>query len=222
MTGDSGGGLILSEAEAKAVQEVAKTGGKVIEAVGGVGRYLAAVFGQLPHDAVGILGDRVKYVRARLAMEAERKLKERGVAHPDPPSSSVLVPLLAAAEDEDRPEITDLWAGLLATAMDPATRGRVRRSFFPIVQKLEPVDAQVLRAIYPHSYRVPNISPERTEEHAMSYSHLKAQIIYGHTTKGQLDASIHDLRNMNLLETPREYVALTPFGAGLVEACEPI
>lgn len=42
--------------ESEAIQEVAKAGGKVVDALASVGHYASDVLGTLPHDAVGLLG----------------------------------------------------------------------------------------------------------------------------------------------------------------------
>jgi hypothetical protein len=43
----------MSDEQAKAVQEVAKTTGEIVKAAGGVGSYLARVFGSIPTICLG-------------------------------------------------------------------------------------------------------------------------------------------------------------------------
>jgi hypothetical protein len=54
---------------------------------------------------------------------------------------------LSAAQDENRDELIDLWAALLATALDPKTQSQYRREFSDSAKQLEPLDATVLREL---------------------------------------------------------------------------
>jgi len=65
---------------------------------------------------------------------------------PQEPSVSVVLPLLKAASDEARPELQELWAGLLASSFQPDGGQRVRRAFFDTLQKLEPPDVMLFDA----------------------------------------------------------------------------
>jgi hypothetical protein len=44
----------VSGDEARAVAEVAKTTGEIVKAAGGLGSYLAKVFGSIPEDTLGV------------------------------------------------------------------------------------------------------------------------------------------------------------------------
>ena len=46
-------------------------------------------------------------------------LQRRNVQKPEPVSPSLAIPLISAAYDETRPELQQIWAELLAAAMDP-------------------------------------------------------------------------------------------------------
>jgi hypothetical protein len=62
-------------------------------------------------------------------------------------SPSIAIPLIEAAIDEDRDELKDVWARLLAAALDPARQGLVRQSMIETVKKLDPVDALVFQKV---------------------------------------------------------------------------
>jgi hypothetical protein len=61
---------------------------------------------------------------------------------------SVLLPLIAAAVDEDREGLKELWAKLLAAAMDPARTNLVRPSLIETLKQLDPLDARLLLHLY--------------------------------------------------------------------------
>lgn len=92
----------------------------------------------------GWIGEQRARNRACLRRRTEEILRERGVALDFQPSPSVAIPLIAAAQDEGRSELIDLWARLLATAFDPAAQHHYRRAFVGIAGALEPVDALCL------------------------------------------------------------------------------
>jgi predicted alpha/beta hydrolase len=115
---------------AHAIEETAKATAKAIDAAVQAGKYVGEVLGDLPHDLVGIMGDWVKQRRARrwaeLCAETLKILHARGIDNREDVSPSVAIPLIAGAINEDRDVLKELWARLLAAAMDPARSKLVR------------------------------------------------------------------------------------------------
>ncbi len=136
---------------AHAIEESAKAAGKAIDAAVQAGKYVGEVLSDLPHDLVGIMGDWVKHKRARiwaeLSAETDKILRERGVENREDVSPSVAIPLIAAAINEDREGLKQLWAKLLAAALDPARTSMVRASIIDALKKMDPLDARVLKAV---------------------------------------------------------------------------
>ena len=129
--------------------EQAKLGQEIVHAARDAGGYLAGVLGDLPKDLVSLLvGDRVKIWRAeRLAKlweNAKKRLNDAGVVDPSPPNLKLALPILIAAADENREELQDLWARLLAATMDPNKSQQVRLEFAEALRKLDPLDAKVM------------------------------------------------------------------------------
>lgn len=140
-------------AGAGAVAETAKATGKAIEAATGFGGWVKQTIGTIPEDLLGIAGgDWLHQQRQRNLARMMAKTEEvrarigAGVLHE--PSVSVVLPLLTAAANEARPELQDLWAALLASALQPDGGTRVRRAFFDTLSRLEPSDAITLAALY--------------------------------------------------------------------------
>jgi hypothetical protein len=144
----------IDENTAKAIEESAKTLGKGLDLVGGLGAYLARALGGVPENLVGLLiGDWLIHKRVRqwqkLQEETKQYLDQRSVAEPyEDVSPSIAIPLIEAAIDEERPELADLWARLLAAAMDPKRRRAVRQDVIETLKQLEPPDAAILQAVY--------------------------------------------------------------------------
>jgi len=130
--------------------EQAKLGQKALEVLQGLGGFLKETLGTVPEDLVGILGGNLLKVRraenlARIVQEARERLKARGIHKPEPPSISILLPIVVASAEESRDELVDIWARLLAAATDPARSKSFRLAFIETAKKMDPLDAAVLR-----------------------------------------------------------------------------
>jgi hypothetical protein len=141
--------------------EQAKLGQEVIKAFRGLGAFLDKALGSTPEDLIGYFGgDRLRVRRAenmaRMLFDARECLAARRVERTEPATLSVALPILQAAADEDRDEIVDLWARLLANAMDPSLRN-VRQSYIEAIKKMDPPDALALR--YLHQNKLTAVRP---------------------------------------------------------------
>ncbi len=144
---------LIDPATAGAAGEAAKAAGKAIDLASKFGSFLGRILGTIPEDAVGlVVGDPLHHVRlrncAKLEQRTEEILRERKVFDPISVSPSVAIPLLEAAKNESREELQELWARLLAAAMDPSRNDRVRQSFIDTLKRLDPVDALMLSFAY--------------------------------------------------------------------------
>ena len=133
--------------------EQAKLGQELVKAVRDTSGYFTDILGDIPKDLLGLLiGDRVKAKRIeRIAIlweKARERLRDRGLADPEPPSLKYAIPILQAAADEENEELQDLWSRLLAAAMDPSRRDAMRQTFIQAVKQMDPLDALVLKAIH--------------------------------------------------------------------------
>jgi Abortive infection alpha len=133
--------------------EQAKLGHKALEVLQGFGGFLREMLGTVPEDVVGLLGGDWLKVRRAVNMasilgKAREKLERRGVEHREEVSLSLALPLLHAAADESRPELQDLWASLLAAAMDPARANAVRLEFIEAAKVLHPRDAVIMQTLH--------------------------------------------------------------------------
>jgi Abortive infection alpha len=141
-----------TQAVAKATEETAKATGKGLEIVHDTGGYLRRVFAEVPADLVGVVGgawlhERHIRLRDKLRRRTEQILRERDVQDVIELSPNMVVALIGGAQEEGREELMELWARLLANAMDPNLNS-VRQSFIEAVKKMDPLDAVVLRHIH--------------------------------------------------------------------------
>jgi hypothetical protein len=146
------------EETAKAIQEVAKTTRTGIEATRQVGGFLSRIINEPLEAVVGRLTDRLQFIRAerqlRLAERWRDILKGRkieGVLRIVPPK--LAFPIIENASFEEDDELQDLWANLLASAVDPNRKATIRSAFIDILKQLEVVDVHVLSAIFEETRR---------------------------------------------------------------------
>ena len=132
--------------------EQAKLSQEIVKAFRDLGSFFGRALGSTPEDLVGYYGgDRLRIRRAenivKMMCEAQARLAVMGIEETKPATLSIALPILEGAADEDREELVDLWARLLASAMD-ATKNNVRYSFISSIRKMDPLDAVIVRHIY--------------------------------------------------------------------------
>lgn len=136
----------------KAVQEAAKTGRALIQPATDLGRWAAGVIGTVPEDLVGLaIGDYFQQLRIRNLDRVRRKteeiLRSRDVSDPEPIGPRLAIPVFEAASDESDETLQDLWARLLANAMDPGRGTDLRRQFIDVLRQFEPFDARFFQLL---------------------------------------------------------------------------
>ncbi len=160
------------EEEAKAAQEIAKTTGKALDVSQRIGSFFAKVMSEPIEAATGMLADSLRYRRferqIKLIEKTEHLLESRGLRggfRTVPPK--LALPIIQGASFEDNDNLHSLWAGLLATAMDP-NEPMIRTGFSDILRQLEPVDVAILAAMHRHF----EVKMERYEELGQSENTL--------------------------------------------------
>jgi len=143
---------------AKAIREVAETGGKLIDASRGVGGWLDRVFGQGIEDTVALhWSDRIRARRIERAIydwerltELMKKVESRlkGKSNPPlrlvPPKIALAIIEHATVEDDD--DLHSLWANLLATGMD-ASADQIHKKYVSVLADLTRADALVFKSL---------------------------------------------------------------------------
>ena len=138
--------------EAKAVQEVAKSSGKAIDASSEMARFIGRIIGGPIEQAAGIWEDRLKYARSinqlKLRDKFEEQLAKRGLSEPTRAvPMSFAVPLLQAATLEEDDYLQDMWAAMLTNAGDEQVDVQFRRAFVSILEDMTSLDVKILKTI---------------------------------------------------------------------------
>ena len=145
----------ITDEQAKAAQELAKLGGKAADVLLSAGGFLREILGDVPKNLVGILGgdwlaNRRADNLAQAVEKAREKLRERGIDRPEAARLPLVMPLLQAAAEESDPILQEIWAALLAAAMDTRRRDRVRGGFTEVVKQMDPLDVLAFRDLSIH------------------------------------------------------------------------
>ncbi|HXQ52211.1 MAG TPA: Abi-alpha family protein [Stellaceae bacterium] len=198
----------------KPVVEIAKSGAKSIDPARDLCGFVARVLGTVPEDVVGIVaGDPMRQVRTRncirLAHRTGEILAGRGVKETVALSATIALPLLAAAQDEGREEMQEMWARMLANAMSPAKAETMRLEFVDALRRLHPRDTQILQKM---SESTAQLGPSSRDHFA---GRLKISV---HAA----DVALHNLERVRCIKPggpgSLSYY-MTAFGHELIGAC---
>jgi Abortive infection alpha len=176
--------------------------------------FVARVLGTVAEDLDGFLdGDLLRRMRttncARLARRTGQILASRGVGDTVAVSASIVLPLFAAAQDEGREELQELWARVLANAMTPAKADLMRFEFIDALKRLHPLDAQILLKMSESSSQLGPISKD--------YFAGRLKI-----TAQTADVALHNLERVRCVRpggTGSLSYYMTSFGHALIAIC---
>jgi len=198
----------VSDNQAKAIETVASLVGKVIDSAS------AAAKAPVVQALIGLAGG--NHLIAwnerqckRLKARTEEILIEDGVKQVEALSPSLAIPLVAAAENETRPELEELWARLLATGMNPQRAREIRVDFIETLKQFDPLDAALLITL---SGR-PTVGG--SEESMGLFRRMISE------DQDDLIISIRKLERLGCFFIPQTInnVVTTPYGRKLVAAC---
>ena len=212
--------------ELETLKEIARLGSTSLETAQKLCGFLARIFGTIPEDVIGVLGgDWLRQVRirnfARLAQRTEEILRDRGILEStEPVSPTIALPILEGAQAESREELQELWARLLANAMDPKRSNTVRKSIISVVKEFDPLDAFVLNMAFSYPRDIVQVGDD------VFLGGRQNKI-----TSDEFEVSIQNLKKLDCIEgTSRTsstdaptpiFLMLSPFGREVVKACEP-
>ena len=100
----------------------------------------------------GWIGEARKNNRQMLRRRTEGILRERKVENIAELSPNLAVQILQLAQDEGRYALIELWARLLANAVDPS-RSNLRLAFIETVKLMDPPDAMLIERMVHRGYR---------------------------------------------------------------------
>jgi hypothetical protein len=177
MTGDDTEAITES---AKAVQEVAKVGGKAIDATREAGGWLDRIFGQGIEDSVALhWSDRVRARRIEAAIydwerltelmrKIDARLQAKGVntLRLVPPKIALALIENATVEEED--DLHTLWANLFATGLD-ASAEEIHRKYVSTLADMTGADALVFKLIHDAWHDPNNKYKSKFTEGALTY-----------------------------------------------------
>ena len=182
----------------------------------------------------GILGDQVKYWRAKrmvdLVLKMKAFLESKGV-EPQRVLPTTLFPALEAASLEPDDELQAKWAAMLAHAADPASERRVTPAYPRILEQLTHLEVRLLDWLYQSGLEKVDIMPSTRflawfREVTEAFPELNDQVYFSIVSS--------NLDRLGLVEGGRYYatktggstpswiydrIDLTPIGVDFICAC---
>jgi hypothetical protein len=180
------------------------------------------VFADLPADLVGVAGGAWLHeiharLRDKLRRRTEQILRERDVQDVIELSPNMAVALIAGAQEEGREELMELWARLLANAMDPSLN-TVRHSFIATVKNMDPVDAVVLR--YIHEKNIASVLRGQQEDESKSTGVRNITTVIGRRSD-EVEVSLRHLQDLLLFDYANNTWVVNAISREFLRACYP-
>jgi hypothetical protein len=146
------GAIMMTDEQAKAVQELAKLGQKGVDATTSVGKFISTTFGEAIQYYAAAIRDRAAsyYLinSVQVAAKTRKKLEVLGVTSFETIAAREAIPLLSAISEEPNETIQDIWANYLANSLNPDKSGvNPNRQLIEVIKNLDPDDIFVLGKI---------------------------------------------------------------------------
>lgn len=138
---------------AKAEQETQKTYQSAIDLVRRIGAYLGGVFGPASHELSLLFGDQMRYWRFKNAtniLEKAQAIVERRGLKPEQVDALGFgegLLLLEASSLEEDDTVQEMWARLMANAVDPSSGTRAEKVYVDLLKSISGREAAFLDLI---------------------------------------------------------------------------
>ncbi|TGD94915.1 Abi-alpha family protein [Methylobacterium nonmethylotrophicum] len=135
---------------AKAQQETAKAASKGMDLVRDAGKF----FGVAAQEFALMLGDQMRYYRFmnfNRILHKIQQLHDKAGIHPEATKQlpfGIAIQVLEHASFEEEDDVQDLWASLIANAMNPETNVTMKKVYIDILRQLSPAEVAFLSLIY--------------------------------------------------------------------------
>jgi hypothetical protein len=204
------GPLGATDEQSKAIAALGNFGTTAVTEGSNLARYIGRIVGTVPEDTVGfVLGDPLHAIRTLAAgwydIKVREILEKRKVKQTQQVSLSVAIPLVRGAYDESREGLRELWAQLIASAMDPDRAPLVRISFIETLRQFDPLDALVLKTVYE---KVATSRPDAAQYVAEALNQPVDEVII----------SAENLTRLRCVEAPTNLI-VARYGRALLAAC---
>jgi hypothetical protein len=220
--------------EEKAIEEAAET----------ARHYLDKILLEPLSEFGLLLKDKVSYWRfknqvnmvekARHFLEA-KGVETRQIAGKVLPES--VVPLIEAGSETSDPTLSDLFAGLLASSVDPSTSHITHPAYGKVLNQLSPLDATILRSLYDgiearqRDFNSGN-KPEKLDENIPLFRQLGFEVAgIAEALKKpaeEVSLSFENIRRLGICDEGHDFlsrankaprICFTDFGISFMKAC---
>lgn len=219
--------------------EVAK---KALDIAERFGNFFSKVAGVPIEQAMGILGDKLKFMRyerqIRLMQRVESLRHETGIQIPSTPTPlNLIVPILIEGSLEENDELQELYAHLLVNSANNNYQGEIRRLHVEILKQLNHLEVKILQKLYETNPVPYETNPGSEEDHSVCAALLPSQALTREECaknnikeipqpSGDTGIAVYNLlrvKCIDLVPTWEFYkptwVQISPIGKSLIEAC---
>lgn len=220
--------------EAKAMEEAAKAAKQYLDII--VCDPLAEI-GLLIKDNISYwrFKNQLRIVEKTQALLAKKGIKPQQIANSVLPES--IVPLLEAGGDTSDPMLSDMFAGLLTSAISPESAATTHPSFARILNQLSPMDAKILRNFHAElNDESRKIAEGKVLKGYIAEIHLHRQLGYVAEniatafgwSEEVVNISFQNLRRLGVCDYGKDFLSLanqeprisfTDFGMSFIKAC---
>jgi hypothetical protein len=195
---------------AKAVQEVAKTTGQAIKTIEKIGSFFSRIMNESIDATCGMLADTLKFKRwerqLRLIEKTEEIIKSKGFSDTlRPISPKLALPIFHNASMETDESLHDIWANLLATALDPKCE-IPRNAYVDIIRQLEPVDVKVLNVL--HDGYLVSLQKEEKRRKEFAIKYPKRTIKYDEIPPTNFSCSQYEIINRLQIDVNTYWISI--------------
>jgi len=190
--------------------------------VHGISGYLKRIFGTGARESGEIVGDNWlsearKSNRDALRRRTEEILRERKVGDIGGLSPNLAIQIIELGQDESRAALIEIWARLLANALD-ASRNNLRLSFIAIVKQMDPQDVILIRRIVHRGYRAVRDEAGVAASNEATISLLASEL---NLSEDAVIASLEHLEDLGVLANSSDGFLweTTSFGREFFKAC---
>lgn len=223
------------------IGELTKLGIQSLKTSEKMGEFLARVFGTSSENAVGIIGDKLEFLRwerqVRMIDKVNEYQNKRGLMRLKPIPPKFAISMITNASLEEDNDLQDLWCKLITNKLDPNFHSQIRYAFIEILKSLTYLDAKILKYCYEISSN--NVGREYLTDYVISIDEIEKYI--GVDLREEIRISLYNLKRVQCLSdtimydtvknlatalkssnpeyTINEHYVITPLGMVFIEAC---
>ncbi len=227
------------EEGSKAIAEASKLGTKFLDSSDKLGGFLSNVFGPSIDNVIGLIGDKLEYMRwerqVRLVDKVNELSEKRGLKTFRPIPPKFAIPMIENASLEEDDDLQDIWCNLITNSLDSNFALEIRYAYIEIIKTLTSLDTKILKFVYDEVLKKSDSSATEISKISLGVESIKRCLS---VSEGELFVSLNNLMRVQCLRNPslenslfasegafvfktesEMQVALNPLGIAFIRTC---